>query len=201
MQYLTAWGALVHFGKIRKGDFVIITAASSSVGIAAIEICKAEGAFSIATTRTPQKKAELLALGADAVIVTDEEDLVARVKEITGGKGARLIFDAVAGPGLAQLARAAKWGGKIFLYGGLSREPTPLPLLEVLGKSLTVKGYMLFEVVESEFRPQAEKYIYDHLAAGTFQPKIDRVFPLSEIVEAHRYMLSNEQIGKIVVKV
>jgi NADPH:quinone reductase-like Zn-dependent oxidoreductase len=64
-----------------------------------------------------------------------------------------------------------------------------------------VKGYMLFEVVESEFRPQAEKYIYDHLAAGTFQPKIDRVFPLSEIVEAHRYMLSNEQIGKIVVKV
>jgi NADPH:quinone reductase-like Zn-dependent oxidoreductase len=67
----------------------VIPAASSSVGIAATESAKAEGALSIATTRTSNKKAELLSLGADHVVVTEEEDLVARVKEITGGKGAR----------------------------------------------------------------------------------------------------------------
>src|ERR1700678_1276545 len=70
MQYTTAYGALIHQGRVAKGDFVLITAASSSVGIAAIEIAKAEGAISIATTRTSKKKRELLSLGADHVIAT-----------------------------------------------------------------------------------------------------------------------------------
>src|ERR1019366_5250522 len=83
---------------LAKGDFVVIPAASSSVGIAATQIAKAEGAISIATTRKSNKKAELLSLGADHVIATEEEDIVARVQEITGGKGARVIFDPVAGP-------------------------------------------------------------------------------------------------------
>ena len=99
MQYLTAYGALVQLGKITRGDFVLITAASSSVGIAAIEIAKAQGAVSIATTRTSKKKAELLSLGADHVIATQEEDLVKRVGEITGGKGARVVFDPIGGKG------------------------------------------------------------------------------------------------------
>jgi len=80
MQYLTAYGALIAIAHLAKGDFVVIPAASSSVGIAAIEIVKAEGAISIATTRKSNKKAELLALGADYVIATEEEDIVARVK-------------------------------------------------------------------------------------------------------------------------
>ena len=67
MQYITAYGALIHQGHLTKRDFVVITAASSSVGIAAIEIARAEGAISIATTRTSQKKADLLALGATHV--------------------------------------------------------------------------------------------------------------------------------------
>lgn len=98
MQYLTAWGALAHYGQLTKGDFVIIPAASSSVGLAAIQIVKAEGGVAIATTRSSAKKKELLSLGADHVIASDEEDLVARVQEITGGKGARLIFDPVVAP-------------------------------------------------------------------------------------------------------
>ena len=97
MQYCTAYGALVPFGKVAAGDFVIITAASSSVGIAAIQIVKAQGGISIATTRTSAKKDQLIALGADHVIVTEEEDLVARVQSITGGKGARIVFDPVGG--------------------------------------------------------------------------------------------------------
>ena len=88
MQYLTAYGALIAIAHLTKGDFVVIPAASSSVGIAAIDIAKVEGAISIATTCKSNKKAELLSLGAAHVIATEDEDIVARVKEITGDKGA-----------------------------------------------------------------------------------------------------------------
>jgi NADPH:quinone reductase-like Zn-dependent oxidoreductase len=202
MQYLTAYGALIQQGHVAKGDFVLITAASSSVGIAAIEIAKAEGAISIAVTRSPEKKAVLLTLGADHVVVTEEEDLVARVNQITSGKGARIVFDPIGGKGLESLAAATASGGIIFEYGALASDPTPFPLFTVLGKHLTIKGYTLFEVVvDATAFAKAKQYVFDHLASGDFQPRIDKTFPLSEIVEAHRYMESNAQIGKIVVTV
>ena len=202
MQYITAYGALMQQGHAAKGDFVLITAASSSVGIAAIEIARAEGAISIAVTRTSQKKAALLALGAHHVIVTEEEDLVTRVKQISSGKGARIVFDPIGGKGLESLVAAAAASGIIFEYGALASEPTPFPLFAVLHKHLTIKGYTLFEVVgDPAAFPKAKQYVFDHLASGDFKPRIDKIFPLEKIVEAHRYMESNAQIGKIVVTV
>jgi NADPH:quinone reductase-like Zn-dependent oxidoreductase len=202
MQYLTAYGALIMYAEITKGDFVVITAASSSVGIAAIEMANAEGAIAIATTRTSKKKAVLAELGAKHVIVTDEEDLPARVNEITGGKGARVIFDPIAGKGVEVLAQAAADGGTIFEYGALAPEPTPFPLFAALSKGLSVRGYTLREVLSvPKLKAKAEQYVFDRVKEGAFKPRIDRVFPLAQIVEAHRYMESNEQIGKIVVKV
>ncbi len=203
MQYLTVWGALIRIAKVSRGDYVLITAASSSVGIAAIETVKVEGGVSIATTRTSAKKAELLALGADHVIVTDEEDLVARVGEITGGKGARIVFDPIAGKGLESLAKATAEGGILIEYGALDTEPTPYPLFTALSRQLTIRGYTLFEVAANpQLLTEARKYVYSHLARGEFKPLIDKQrFRLSEIVAAHRYMESNQQIGKIVVTV
>jgi NADPH:quinone reductase-like Zn-dependent oxidoreductase len=199
MQYLTAYGALVWLAKIAKGDFVVITAASSSVGIAAIEMVKVEGAISIAVTRTAAKKAQLLKLGADHVIVTDEEDLVARINEITSGKGARVVFDPIGGPILEKLAAATAYQGIILEYGALASEPTPYPLFTALGKGLTIRAYTLFEVTANPVFPKAKQYIFDHLASGAFKPLIDKTFPFAEIVEAHRYLESNVQVGKIVV--
>ena len=199
MQYLTAYGALIWLGQVAKGDFVVITAASSSVGIAAIEMVKVEGAISIAVTRTAAKKAELIKLGADHVIVTDEEDLVARVNEITSGKGARIVFDPIGGKILESLAAATAPKGIIFEYGALAPEPTPYPLFTALAKYLTIRGYTLFELTPDPVFPKAKQYIFDHLASGAFKPLIDKTFPFAEIVGAHRYMESNAQIGKIVV--
>jgi len=202
MQYITAWGALRHLGHLTRGDFVVITAASSSVGLAAIEMANAEGAISIATTRTSRKKAELLAAGANHVIVTDEEDLAARVNEITAGKGARISFDPTGGKLLGALADAASRGGIVFQYGALSMEPVPFPMFPVLSKQLTIRGYVLFEIVSDPAAfAEAKQYVFDHLASGAFQPRIAKTFPLAKIVDAHRYMESNEQIGKIVVTV
>ena len=128
MQYCTAYGALVPLGKVSRGDSVIITAASSSVGVAAIQIVKAEGGTSIVVTRTSAKKERLLALGADHVIVTNEEDVATRVDEITGGERARLVFDAIGGNGVNAFAEATANGGTILIYGMLSGQPTPLPM-------------------------------------------------------------------------
>lgn len=202
MQYLTAYGALVYLGKVQAGDFVVIPAASSSVGLAAIQIVKAEGAVSIATTRTSAKKEALTALGADHVIATEEEDLAAAVQKITGGKGARLIFDPVAGPLVEKLAAAAAPGGIIIEYGALSMQPTPFPLLTALGKGLSMRGYTLRELhLNPAILETAKKYVFDRLADGRFVPKIAKTFPLSQIREAFEYMESNAQVGKIVVTV
>jgi NADPH:quinone reductase-like Zn-dependent oxidoreductase len=200
MQYVTAYGALIAIAHLAKGDFVVIPAASSSVGIAAIEIAKAEGAISIATTRKSNKKAELLSLGADHVIATEEEDIVARVKEITGGKGARVTFDPVAGLFLEKLAEAAEMGGIIFEYGLLSMQPTPFPLFTALPKGLSIRGYSLMEITRNpEKLPAAKKYIYDRLADGRFRPKIAKIFSFAQTVEAYKFLESNAQVGKVVI--
>lgn len=202
MQYLTAYGALVPIAKVTKGDFVVITAASSSVGLAAIEIVKAEGATSIAATRKSIKKEELTKLGADYVIATDEEDYVARVAEITQGKGARVTFDPVGGPFIEKLAKAAQPEGIILAYGALSGQPTPFPLLTALPHGLSVRGYTLLEFTRvPEKLALAKKYIYDRLADGRFRPRIAKTFPFAQTVDAYRYLESNAQVGKVVVTV
>ena len=200
MQYGTAYGALVPFGKVVAGDFVLITAASSSVGLAAIQIVKAQGGRSIATTRTSAKKQELLELGADFVIATQEEDLVARVQEITAGKLARVVFDPVGGDYMNTLGAATANGGSIFLYGMLSQTPTPFPMT-TFARGVAMYGYSIFEMLQPQYYETMKRYIYDRLADGTFQPKVDRVFKLDDIVEAYRYLESNQQVGKIVVTV
>jgi NADPH:quinone reductase-like Zn-dependent oxidoreductase len=119
-----------------------------------------------------------------------------------GGKGARVVFDPVGGPTLAKLAQATARLGMIFLYGALDPEPTPLPLFDVLGKWLTVRGFVLMEITSDPERlDRARRYINDGLAGGSLRPIIAKTFPLSNIVLAHRYLESNQQIGKVVVTV
>ena len=202
MQYLTAYGALVHYGQVKAGDFVSIPAASSSVGLAAIQIVRDAGATAIAVTRTSAKRAELLGLGAQHVIASEEEDYVARVQEITGGKGVRLTFDPVAGPFVEKLAAAAAPGGIVFEYGALSLGPTPFPLFAALGKGLSVRGYTLTEITgNAKLLEVAVKYVFDRLADGRFVPKIAKTFPFKETVEAYKYLESNQQVGKVVITV
>ena len=202
MQYVTAWGALIEQAKLSTGDFVIVTAASSSVGIAAFQIAKAMGATIIATTRTRAKRQSLIEHGADHVVVTDEEDLVARVIELTSGVGARVVFDPVGGPSFIPLTESMARGGILLEYGALSTEPTPFPLFTVLGKSLTLKGYLNGEITNNEDAlERAKAFITKGLSSGQLKPVIARTFPFEQIQEATRFLESNAQIGKVVVTV
>jgi NADPH:quinone reductase-like Zn-dependent oxidoreductase len=202
MQYLTAYGALIDIGKLTKADTVLIPAASSSVGLAAIQIVNRVGAVPVALTRGGSKRQALLDAGAVHVIVTDEQDLVAEALRITGGKGSRIVFDPVGGPTFAKLAQVTSRLGILFLYGALSPEPTPLPLFDVLAKWATIRGYVLMEITSDPVRlKRAKDFVNDGLVEGSFKPVIAKTFPLEQIVEAHRYLESNQQIGKVVVTV
>jgi len=199
MQYLTAYG-LIELGKMQQGNHVLITAAASSVGLAAIQLANAVGAIPIATTRNRAKEVSLKEAGAKFVVNTKTEGWVEKVREITSGKGVDLAFDPVAGPELERVAQTMHWEGTIFAYGALSPEPTPFPLFVVLGNNLTVRGYTLFSIVtNSERLERSKRWVFDRLASGKLKPIIARTFTLDQIVDAHRYMESNEQIGKIVV--
>ncbi|HEY2157473.1 MAG TPA: zinc-dependent alcohol dehydrogenase family protein, partial [Isosphaeraceae bacterium] len=114
MQYVTAYGALIDIAGLTKGDTLVIPAASSSVGLAAIQIANKVGAIPIALTRGSSKKQALLDAGAAHVIATDEQDLVEEILGITGGKGAPVVFDPVGGPTVAKLVKAMTPLGILF---------------------------------------------------------------------------------------
>jgi NADPH:quinone reductase-like Zn-dependent oxidoreductase len=202
MMFVTAYGALIEDAKVTKGDFVIIPAASSSVGLAAIQIANYAGATTIALTRTSEKRGQLLEAGAAHVIATEETDLVQEVMRITGGNGARVAFDPVGGPTFAKLIAALSFGGIAFIYGALSTEVTPLPILDMIGKVATVKAHNIWLTSGDETRRKAAvEFVLKGLESGALKPVIDRTFKFDDIVEAHRYLEKNGQFGKIVVTV
>ncbi|WP_035848379.1 zinc-dependent alcohol dehydrogenase family protein [Kitasatospora azatica] len=198
LAYSTAYGALVEQGNLRPGDTVLITAASSSVGVAAIQIANHLGAIPIAVTRTAAKREQLLKLGAAGVVVTEEEDLLERVRAVTGGRGAEIVFDSVAGPGLATVAQAVAPGGLLIVYGWLDQQPAPLPM----NWGLRIIGYANLQTTgDPAVRRRVEHFLAAGLRAGTIAPVVDRVFDFEDIVEAHRYLESNAQVGKVLVTV
>ena len=202
MPFLTAYGALVEIAHIGPGDFVVITAASSSVGLAAIQVALQAGATPIATTRRETKRAALLELGAATVVVTEEDDVSAAIMAATDGKGARVVFDPVGGRMVLKLAEAMAPSGILFQYGGLSGEEAPFPIIAALGNRLSMRAYTLLEIINDPARrARAVQYVSHGLAAGVLSPKIARTFGLDAIVDAHRYLEGSEQIGKIVVTI
>lgn len=200
MQYLTAYGALIDIARLGRGDFVAITAASSSVGLAAIQIANRIGAIPIAVTRNSRKAQLLQEAGAAHVVASAEDDLEAALRAIAGPGGVRVVLDAVAGPAFLPLTGAMARGGILIEYGGLSPEATPFPLFNVLSKTLTLRGYLVHEITGDAVRlAAARSFILDGLGEGSLKPIIARTFPFAEIVAAHRYLESNEQFGKIVL--
>ena len=202
MQYITAYGALIDVAGLKEGQTVLLTAASSSVGIAAIQIARSIGARCIATTRGSEKSSLLQTAGANHVIVTDSENLEERIAEITLNEGAHVIFDPIGGPIVDALANAAAQGAMLVEYGALDPRPTPFPLFPALAKGLTIRGYTLFEITQDDQRlARAKAFIYDGLRTGSFRPLLDKNFAFDDVVNAHRYMESNQQVGKITLSV
>jgi NADPH:quinone reductase-like Zn-dependent oxidoreductase len=200
MMFLTAYGALVVDAQVKAGDFVIIPAASSSVALAAIQIANYAGATPIALTRTSEKKQRLHEAGARHIIVTQQQDILAEVMRITDGNGARVVFDPIGGPDFPKLIAALTFQGIAYIYGALSEDDTPIPVLEMIRKMTVVKGHSIrLATGDAERRKVAIEYVTKGLASGALKPIIDRIFRFDEMVEVHRYLENGGQFGKIVV--
>jgi NADPH:quinone reductase-like Zn-dependent oxidoreductase len=200
MPYMTVWGAFVEYGKLVRGETIVIRAASSSVGVAAMQMARELGATVIAVTRDGSKRDFIARQKPDHIVTSQGGDMAEQILGITDGRGADMVFDPVAGPELVDLARATRYHGRIFVYGRLGGEPSLCPVALGLAKGLTLRGYSLFEVINfPEVFARGKAAVAAGLAAGRYRPEIDRVYALEDIIEAHRHMESNSQCGKIVV--
>ncbi len=205
MGYGTAYQGLVNAGGLQNGSgqTVLISAASSSVGFPAIQIAKAHGATVIATSRTLEKEAALLEMGAHHVVVTNDEKWKDQVAEITSGRGFDIAFDPITGPFTTHLAEAAGFGATIVSYGTLSMAETSLPLFPMLTKALKLTGistshHLLGNPAQFEV---AKQHITKQVANGNYKIRIDSTYPLSEVVKAYQRMESGKQMGKIIVDI
>jgi NADPH:quinone reductase-like Zn-dependent oxidoreductase len=200
--YGTAWAGLVALAKLGSGQTVLLPAASSSVGLAAIQIARRLGARPVALTRTSTKADELRNLGAVAVVATEEQDVVSEVKRLTDGRGAALVFDPVGGAGFTKLEESTASGGLLIVYGALSRDPTVMSLFPIFARNLTIRGVSLPAYAADDGQLAAlKRFVTEGLADESLSPVIARIFPFDEIVEAHRFMEAGNQVGKIVVTV
>jgi NADPH:quinone reductase-like Zn-dependent oxidoreductase len=207
MAYLTGYFALHTLAKLNSAATVVITAASSSTGIAGIELAKAAGAKVIATTRSSRKTAALKEAGADVAIVTEEDNLAERVLAETNGEGADVIYDAVAGKQLARLGKAVKRHGHLILYGFKGGE-TEAPIWDLFVRTVKFHTYKVLDFTGAPTlglapdKPEMEHafaYIHGGIENGIFKPRVDSTFAFKDIVAAHQYMESGTQVGKIVV--
>lgn len=190
---------------IKSGDTVIVTAGTSSVGTALIQIARDFGATVIATTRTAARKPELIALGADHAIATDDEDLPGIVASITAGRGATVVYDTVGGALLVELVAATAAFGHVLCYGAqtspdIRAARVDVPLVALDRKSVAFVD--LFELVEFPDRLAAAKaYITDAGKRGALSIGIDRVLDFDDVQEAHRILETGRLAGKLLLRV
>ncbi|WP_104741372.1 zinc-dependent alcohol dehydrogenase family protein [Helicobacter ailurogastricus] len=203
MAFITVYGAFVELYQVKAGDFVVLGAATSSVGLAAIQFAKMLGARTIALTRSHAKGDILVEKGADFVLATQEDDLSARLKEITNGRGVNLVFDPVGGKGVATLIKTMAPRASYHIYGALSHEDISIPIKDMLFRGFTLQtATAIGEITTNPKRlEKAKAYVYEALASHKLRPEIDRVFDFKDIAKAHDYMEQGTQIGKVLVRI
>jgi NADPH2:quinone reductase len=203
--YMTEHNALITNGRLKAGETVLVNAASSGVGVAAIQIAKFCGAkIVIGTASTPKKLAALTTLGMDLGINYRTENFADAVLAATNGTGADVVIDHVGGPYLKENLRCMALKGRLVSVGRLGGTTAELDLELIAYKRLQLIGVTFRTRTMDERIAIAQGVVADLLPAladGRLRPVIDRIFPLHQAAEAQAYMESNAQIGKIVLKV
>jgi putative PIG3 family NAD(P)H quinone oxidoreductase len=202
--FITAHDALFTRANLRSGETMLVHAAGSGVGTAAIQLVRAAGATAFGTSRTADKLERAKAYGLNNAVAVGSNPMamVAPIMEWTGGRGVNVIIDLVGGAYLEANLNALARQGRLVLVGTTAGTKATMDLALAMGKRLTVVGTMLrarsIEEKATATRLFSEQVV-PLLAAGTVRPVIDRVYKLEEIREAHARMEANESFGKIVL--
>jgi len=201
MQYMTAYFPLAEISRVGPGSHVLVAAATSTAGSASLEIGRIIGANMIGTTRFEENADYLKKMGADHVIVTGRGSLADRIMEITGGKGVDMVFDPVGAGLIAQYSPALARNSRIYFYGTLDTVSPALPFTDMFQKNAVFHPYSVFNYIQdSEMCAKGKAFVYDMLNESRIRPRIDRVYPMEELIEAFDYLSQPRKThGKVVV--
>jgi NADPH:quinone reductase-like Zn-dependent oxidoreductase len=194
LTFLTAWHMLHGRARLRAGETVLVVAAGSGVGQAAVQIAKLAGARVLATAGGDAKLAHAARLGADAVIDHYAEDVVARVRALTGGRGVDVVVEHVGQATWERSMRALARGGRLVICGATTGHQAAVDLRVLFARQLSLLGSYMG--AKAELWQAAELFFQ-----GALTPVVDRTFPLSETAQAHRYLESSSHFGKVVLTV
>jgi NADPH:quinone reductase-like Zn-dependent oxidoreductase len=191
--HLTAWHMLVGRAHLLPGETVLVVAAGSGVGTAAIQIAKMWGAQVIATASTPQKLQRAAELGATHLINSQTQDVAQRVKAITAGAGADVVFEHVGAATWASSVRSLSWQGRLVVCGATTGGQVPLNLQHLFYKSQSILGSTMGS--KGDFCQ-----VLAHAARGALRPVIDRIVPLAQVAAAHTALEARQVFGKIILQ-
>lgn len=201
MTYGTSYYALKDRGALKSGETLLVLGASGGVGLAAIELGKAFGAKVIAAASTAKKLEICRQHGADELINYAEEDLRARLKEITGGNGVDVVYDPVGGPYTELALRSCAWGGRVLIVGFANGEIPALPANLTLLKGASVVGVFWGGRIkrEPEANVQDLEDLFNLLKQGKIKPHVSGTYPLRKGPEAIRALMNRQVSGKVVI--
>lgn len=196
----TAHDCLFEFGRLQKGETVLVQAGASGVGVAAIQLAKLGGASLVLATASSDERLERLKpLGLDHGINYRDKDVVAEVKRLTDNKGVNVIVDSVGGPTLQGSINALAYRGRVSMVGAAGREPMVVDVGSMMGGNRSLSGVFLGAEIGTDRVHDNIQRLIDDAAAGKFEVVIDKVFPLSDAAGAHAYIESRAAVGRVVL--
>ena len=200
----TVWTNLFERAYATEGDAVLVHGGTSGIGTMAIALGQLFGLTVIVTTGSQEKCARALELGAAHAIDYKVEDFVARVKEITGGKGVAAVLDMVGGDYVPRNLQCLAEDGRHVSIAVQRGAKAEVPLFDIMRRRLTLTGSTLrardagFKALVAD---ELARTVWPHVEAGKLKPVIDRTFPLEQAADAHRRMEAGDHVGKIVLTV
>jgi NADPH2:quinone reductase len=201
LTYGTSYHALKDRAELKAGETLLVLGAAGGVGLAAVEIGKAFGARVIAAASTEEKLAVCREHGADMTINYSTEDLRARLKELTGGKGPDVIYDPVGGQYAEPAFRSIAWRGRFLVVGFANGEIPKLPLNLMLLKGASVVGVFwgMFTSTEPQNYRRDVQEMFQLVAEGKLRPHVSASYPLAQGAQALNDMMNRKVVGKVVI--
>lgn len=198
----TAWHALVTRAQLQPGERVVVHAAGSGVGSAAIALAKALGAWVMATAGQDWKLERARALGADATVNYATQDLGAELQRLTNGQGVQIVLEGVGKATFAASVACLAPEGRLVIYGAPSGPRVELDTRLAINRNLTLYGMSI--TTSPVFRESIAAFGREALpwfSSGKLAPIMDRIYPLAEAGEAHQRMMDRDQFGKLILHV
>ncbi len=200
--FFTVWSNVFDRGRLQPGETLLVQGGSSGIGVTAIQLAKAMGAKVLVTAGSDDKVAACVALGADVGINYKTQDFVAEVKAATGGKGADVVLDMVAGDYVAREVECLADDGRIVIIAVQGGVKSGFNAGEVLRRRLTITGSTLRPrpvAFKGAIAASLKAHAWPLIGSGQVKPVINRVFPAAQAAQAHALMESSQHVGKIVL--